>query len=88
MTGSVIGFGCLQLHIRFAAQVSRDPLGSKFSEASLAQHDRHASFELLGHSRGCDPVGYFSPQHEVRIGRCGIQSFGLDVVHSLSHADN
>ena len=29
MTGSVIGFGCLQLHSRFAAQVSRDPLGAR-----------------------------------------------------------
>jgi hypothetical protein len=27
VTGSVIGFGCLQFSIRFAAQVSRDPLG-------------------------------------------------------------
>jgi hypothetical protein len=30
VTGSVIGFGCLQLHIRFAAQVSREPLGGFF----------------------------------------------------------
>jgi hypothetical protein len=27
VTGSVIGFGCLHLHMRFAARVSREPLG-------------------------------------------------------------
>ena len=38
-------------------------------------------------SQGFDPDGYYFPQPEVKIGKCEIQSFGLDIVYSPSHSN-
>ena len=48
MTGSVIGFGCLQLNSRFAAQVSREPLGrTRWGEVVILELGR-AVQKLVG----------------------------------------
>ena len=65
MTGSVIGVGCLQLHIRFAAQVSRDPLGGQ--QSSMKANSRRlvaiCTF-LVGLGLSCPTESDFPRLHD------------------------